>query len=90
MPFMVRTIWDSFERRCVIEPRSTHLVCRLFSLGFDEAYLEYNQTFSEYLTVTAGQRFDPPIGFEMVPVNIQGLFDSVQEESIDFIYSNPG
>lgn len=52
--------------------------------------MEYNKTFSDYLTATAGQRFDPPVEFEMVPVNFQGLFDAVQEDSIDFIYANPG
>ena len=58
--------------------------------GFDAAYAEYNTTFAEYLTATAGQRFDPPIRFEMVPVNFQGLFDSVENEVVDFFYANPG
>jgi len=58
--------------------------------GFDSAYREYNKTFSEYLTATAGQRFDPPIRFEMTPVNFQGLFDSVENEEVDFVFANPG
>jgi len=57
--------------------------------GFDFAYQEYNKTFSEYLTATAGQRFDPPIRFEMVPVNFQGLFDSVENKEVDFFFANP-
>lgn len=58
--------------------------------GFEAAYKEYNKTYAEYLTATAGQRFDPPIRFEMKPVNFQGLFDAVETEEIDFFYANPG
>ena len=58
--------------------------------GFEFAYLEYNKTFTEYLTATAGQRFDPPIEFETVPVNFQGLFDAVEEDTVDFFFSDPG
>jgi hypothetical protein len=53
--------------------------------GFRSAFAEYNLTFSEYLTVTAGRRFDPPIEFEMVPYD----FDAVYEEEVDFFYANP-
>lgn len=58
--------------------------------GFEAAYEEYNTTFADYLTQTAGQRFDPPIEFEMVPVNFQGLFDAVESQEIDLFYANPG
>ncbi|CAB9502908.1 activated protein kinase catalytic subunit alpha-1 [Seminavis robusta] len=58
--------------------------------GVDAAYEEYNKTFGEYLTATAGNRFDPPITFEMVPVTFQELFDKVATEDIDFFYANPG
>jgi hypothetical protein len=58
--------------------------------GFEKAYEEYNLTFSEYLTATAGRRFDPPIEFEMVPVTFGGLFDAVYEQEVDFFYANPG
>jgi hypothetical protein len=58
--------------------------------GFETAYDEYNITFSEYLTATAGRRFDPPIEFEMVPVYFGQLFDAVYEEEVDFFYANPG
>ena len=36
--------------------------------GAAEVFRMYNQTFSQYLTATAGRRFDPPIHFEIVPV----------------------
>ncbi|CAB9496917.1 activated protein kinase catalytic subunit alpha-1 [Seminavis robusta] len=58
--------------------------------GFDAARQEYNTIFGEYLTATAGRRFTQPIQFEMVPVTFQGLFDAVEQEEIDFFYSNPG
>jgi hypothetical protein len=57
--------------------------------GFRSAFAEYNLTFSEYLTVTAGRRFDPPIEFEMVPYDFEELFDAVYEEEVDFFYANP-
>jgi hypothetical protein len=47
--------------------------------------------FQEYLTATAGQTFDPPITFEVVPVNFEqitiGYFES---QELDFFYANPG
>lgn len=58
--------------------------------GFEAACQEYNKTFAEYLTATAGKRFDPPISFEMIPMNMQGLFDAVEEEAIDLFFANPG
>lgn len=58
--------------------------------GFESAFAEYNMTFSEYLTNTAGKRFDPPIEFDMVPVDFKGLFDAVDAEQVDFFYANPG
>lgn len=58
--------------------------------GFDTAYVEYNTTFAEYLTATAGQRFDPPILFEMKPYDFQGVFDAVENEYLDFFMANPG
>lgn len=57
--------------------------------GEEAAFAEYNKVFSDYLTATAGQRFDPPLQFEMVPVTFQGLFDAVEKEEIDFFYANP-
>lgn len=58
--------------------------------GVDAAYQEYNTTFADYLTATAGKRFDPPIEFRMRPVDFQELFDAVEKEEVDFFYANPG
>ena len=57
--------------------------------GFEAAYNEFNKTFNEYLTATAGQRFDPPITFRLEPLNFLTLFSSAAEASVDFIYVNP-
>ena len=35
--------------------------------GVEVALREYNLTFDDYLTATAGQRFDPPIEFKIKP-----------------------
>ena len=58
--------------------------------GVEAAFEEYNKTFGEYLTATAGQRFDPPIAFEVVPVDFRSLFDKVTAKELDFFYANPG
>lgn len=64
--------------------------------GFEAAYNEFNNTFSKYLTATAGTRFDKPIAFKLVPLNFISLFGDVQlavdsqgQEGVDFIYVNP-
>ena len=57
--------------------------------GFDDAYAGFNRTFNDYLTATAGQRFDPPIQFEMIPLNFISLFTSTESSAVDFIYVNP-
>jgi hypothetical protein len=52
--------------------------------------LQYNLTFAEYLTATAGKRFDPAIEFEMIPASLHELYDAAEEEEIDFFYGHPG
>ena len=50
----------------------------------------YNATFSDYLTLTAGKQFDPPIRFEMVPVEFDAVFPFAAKQMVDFMYVNPG
>lgn len=57
--------------------------------GFEAAFAEFNATFGEYLTATAGQRFDPPIQFQLKPLNFLTLFSDAQAQDVDFIYVNP-
>lgn len=58
--------------------------------GFEAAIQEYSLVFGEYLTKTAGRKFDPPLEFEMVPMTPEGLSDSGQTGDIDFFFANPG
>ena len=58
--------------------------------GFEGSYKNHKKLFGDYLTATARQKFDPPIEFEMVSLDIQGLFEAVKSKHIDFLYSNPG
>lgn len=58
--------------------------------GFERSMRLYNTTFAQYLTATAGKRFDPPITFELYPTDYNGLMEAVQLELVDFFYSNPG
>lgn len=57
--------------------------------GFPAAYKEFNSTFSDYLTATAGARFNPPIRFELKPLNFNLLFTDTEASEVDFIYVNP-
>lgn len=58
--------------------------------GVDEAFERYEKLFSEYLSQTAGERFDQPIAFEMVSLDYSDLFEAAENEQIDFIYADPG
>jgi len=69
--------------------KSTYKVGVLAIRGFDNAYKEFNHTFSDYLTATVGPRFDPPIQFLMEPLNFTTLFSYTESKEIDLIYVNP-
>ena len=58
--------------------------------GIEASMNYFNATFSEYLTATAGKRFDPPIHFELVALNYTGFLDAVLSAQVDLTYSNPG
>jgi serine/threonine protein kinase/ABC-type phosphate/phosphonate transport system substrate-binding protein len=57
--------------------------------GFEAAFKEFNGTFNDYLSATAGQRFDPPIRFELKPLNFLTLFSDAEASLVDYIYVNP-
>jgi hypothetical protein len=57
--------------------------------GEAEAYEEFNNTFAAYLTATAGQRFDPPIEFQLKPLDYLTVFSDAENGLVDFIYANP-
>lgn len=59
----------------------------LANRGDDTAYAEFNATFADYLTKTAGRRFDPPIRFSMQPLSFGNIFEEHKE--VDFIFVNP-
>jgi len=58
--------------------------------GVENAWQFFNYTFQDYLTATAGQRFDPPIEFQMT-VSVDPLADWVDgDEIVDFMYTDTG
>ena len=57
--------------------------------GEETAYSQYNQTFGEYLSSTAGRRFDPPVTFEMVYLDFQRMYDWTASGDIDFTFVSP-
>lgn len=73
-------------------PEGHQTVFRVGVLGIrgpEAAWNEFNTTFGEYLTATAGQQFDPPIRFEMKPLNFLSLFSDTEAGLVDLIYVNP-
>jgi ABC-type amino acid transport substrate-binding protein len=54
---------------------------------------QWQLTFSDYLSATAGSKFDPPVSFEMVAVPFGLERDPVDEfikGDYDFVFTNPG
>ena len=54
--------------------------------GEEAAFLQYNLTYAKYLTATAGQHFDPPIEFDLMPVNLYTLANKAKNEEVDFFF----
>lgn len=58
--------------------------------GIEVALMEFNWTFEDYLTATAGQRFDPPIKFQMEATELPLNSWIHTKNDIDFFYSDTG
>ncbi len=58
--------------------------------GLDQSVDETRKVFSDYLTATAGQNFDPPIQFNVVAHYFRDLVTAIENNDVDFLYSNPG
>lgn len=58
------------------------------SEGDEVAHAMYDQVFQEYLTESAGKRFDPPLEFEVVPVSLTELLDMAEDEEVDFLFAS--
>ncbi|CAB9517041.1 activated protein kinase catalytic subunit alpha-1 [Seminavis robusta] len=58
--------------------------------GLEAAEEEYKMAFETYLTQTAGRRFDPPVDFTIVAATMNGIFEQLEDDSLDFLYVNPG
>ncbi|CAB9515268.1 activated protein kinase catalytic subunit alpha-1 [Seminavis robusta] len=58
------------------------------SEGDDIAFRNYNLTFGQYLTATAGQKIDPPVEFDMVAGSMTQLAEMAEAEQVDFIFGS--
>ena len=84
-----------------VKHKSVYRVGVLAIRGFESAYKEFNKTFSEYLSLTVGNKFylnnvdgtadasTPPMRFELKPLNFKLLFTDVESQIVDFVYVNP-
>lgn len=90
--------WSNNNTSCVSAPRTydpilhkpKYRVAIHATRDFDSALRDYNPTFSQYLTATAGQRFSTPIEFELVAMQFEEIFQAIDAGEIDFIFANPG
>jgi len=57
--------------------------------GPESAFNQYNDTFNGFLTATAGQQFEPPIEFQMIPLGFQSMFDLATNSTFDFLFVSP-
>lgn len=58
------------------------------SEGEVEAFNLYGTLFTEYLTATAGQRLNPPVSFELIPVTLTSLMELAGYQQVDFMFSS--
>jgi len=56
--------------------------------GVENAFLDFNTTFNDYLTAVVGPQFDPPLTFEMSTVGLKKLYEHAF--AVDFMYIHPG
>ncbi|KAG7367710.1 adenylate and guanylate cyclase catalytic domain containing protein [Nitzschia inconspicua] len=90
--------WNRATESCFQEepiPFDKYIHKPVYKIGIHSTR-EINETqrqhekFGEYLTETAGRRFDPPIKFEIVSFYFDALLDAINNKEVDFFYSNPG
>eukprot|EP00977_Amphora_coffeiformis_P006206 scaffold1336_cov174-Amphora_coffeaeformis.AAC.8 len=67
--------------------KSRYLIGVQDSRGDEEGY---RMAFGEFLTATAGRRFDPPVEFETILLSKSKIYDYVESGELDFVYANPG
>jgi len=58
--------------------------------SLEQTLYETELILEEYLTATAGQKFEPPISFEVVATPFfEELLEGTTNKTIDFLYVNP-
>ncbi|KAL3936605.1 MAG: hypothetical protein SGBAC_008109 [Bacillariaceae sp.] len=61
-----------------------------YQLGNRGLMRTFNVTFEDYLTATAGKRFDPPIQFEFNTFQDNNIaYDLLESREMDFVFTNP-
>jgi ABC-type phosphate/phosphonate transport system substrate-binding protein len=58
------------------------------NLGDEWAKEMYGPVFADYLSATAGQHFNPPVTFEVVPVSMGSAIAMAQNGDIDFLFAS--
>eukprot|EP00980_Cylindrotheca_fusiformis_P000777 scaffold184_cov125-Cylindrotheca_fusiformis.AAC.12 len=69
--------------------KPTYTIGVLSYEGPQAAYGAYEKTFRDYLTATAGRRFDPPLSFEMIELDFQSMYELTEEKEVDYLFVSP-
>eukprot|EP00281_Chroomonas_sp_CCMP1168_P019235 CAMPEP_0206225022 /NCGR_PEP_ID=MMETSP0047_2-20121206/7333_1 /ASSEMBLY_ACC=CAM_ASM_000192 /TAXON_ID=195065 /ORGANISM="Chroomonas mesostigmatica_cf, Strain CCMP1168" /LENGTH=693 /DNA_ID=CAMNT_0053648009 /DNA_START=65 /DNA_END=2143 /DNA_ORIENTATION=+ len=69
--------------------KTKYVVGGLAFNGPEILYKEMTETFQTHLNQVVGPRFDPPLEFELVALDFTSTFTTVDDGTIDFIYTNP-
>ena len=70
--------------------KSTYTVGVHAVRGLELSIQETTKVFSDYLTATAGKKFNPPIQFNVAAYFFGDLLDAIENQEVDFLYTNPG
>lgn len=57
--------------------------------GTESAFNDFNATFADFLTMSAGSHFDPPLSFSMIAIEPGTALDTFTAGGVDFVFANP-
>ena len=58
--------------------------------GVNVSMAAYGKVFGDYLTASAGQRFDPPVNFKVSAMTSWDIQTAADDKQFDFLYANSG
>eukprot|EP00730_Choanoeca_flexa_P009277 TRINITY_DN12619_c0_g1_i8.p1 TRINITY_DN12619_c0_g1~~TRINITY_DN12619_c0_g1_i8.p1 ORF type:complete len:2027 (+),score=485.44 TRINITY_DN12619_c0_g1_i8:425-6505(+) len=69
--------------------KTSYTIGALTAVGKDAFMALYSSTFESYLSDVVGQKFDPPITFNLRPLTSLEIFPAMKHSEIDFLFTDP-